>query len=408
MALVHARDSYGDLSEIQRKLQEEKELQQENGDNSNRNNNLMIGFLWKKNPGTHDHDVSFYELCLDSHAEDDNEWPVWEMSSNSALTAKNEHIEGSHHLIHECERIFTVPEIYYDLQQQQNQNNDHAIAAPQECNFLDCLVPWKKQKSGPNFLHDVRLPNVEIGGADVGDHLSKKVEQSNVERNRKTPKGIMRRTSMAVQMYLGMPASKRQSFTPSMYKIKMENGSDLSDDHHERGGEEKRRVSFIGNDGRNIFTLGSIEENDEMIRVPRSIIGSKKNRRVHFSELKRVLKIRKFTPDEALDVWFQREDFDHFKAEMTLLIQETEANKELAEDWLLDPEEVQRRRSTASLNELGLNSVSGSENKPHINRSSTSSIGSASNCTKSRAWWHVSKSGILLLLLVSKLTDLCT
>mmetsp|Transcript_17326 Transcript_17326/g.36159 ORF Transcript_17326/g.36159 Transcript_17326/m.36159 type:complete len:612 (+) Transcript_17326:190-2025(+) len=384
MALVFARDSYGDLSEIQRKLQEEKEIQAKNGDKSNSKSNGMISLLWKKNTGTHDHDISFYEFCQDSHLEGDNESPIWEMTSESTLTTKNKIIEGSRHSILECERIFTVPEIYYDLQQHHSRQNDCMIAAPQECNFLDCLVPWKKQKPGPDFSRDVRLP---IAGADDEDCLSQKIEHPGVECNRNTPKGIMRRTSMAVQMYLGMPAAKRQYFTPSMYKIEVEDSLDSSHDRDERGGEDKRRVSFIGNSGRNIFTVGSIEENDKLNRVPHSI-GCKKDRRVHFSELKRVLKIRKFTPDEALDVWFQREDFDHFKAEMTLLIQETEANKELAEDWLLDPEEVQRRRSNASLNELGHNYVNGDENKTHINRSSTSSIGSASNCTKSRAWWH--------------------
>ena len=133
---------------------------------------------------------------------------------------------------------------------------------------------------------------------------------------------------MAVQLYLGMPMSVRRSFTPSMFKVRLEdecdensvvdesNGGGAGAGGAEQGGtRNRRRVSIIGNNNQH-YALGGNHMNtsneDNIKKV------NKRRYKVHFGELKQVLRVRKFTPQEAIDVWFQREDFDYFKNEMTV------------------------------------------------------------------------------------------
>ena len=382
MALAYARDSCGDLSEIHRRLQEEDH-------ESGGSDSLFkgISLQWKKakkSPGNSQDDQqqeqtqllgvasenSLYEFVQDNSVEDEEEWPMWEMTGEEAWI-DSWGTEASPP-INECERIFTVPEVYNELQKQQELKHDVNFILgtrkqSEDCNLFNCFAPWRQQQNPTDtFVHHPSLTNITD-------------DQEQVEKPQL--KTAMKRTSMAAQLYQGMPASMRQSFVPSMYKV-LDFDSSEKNIAGGNGGEEnrKKRVSIIGNDRNQIFSVGSNDETDS--KTVRDNTISKRNRRIHFSELKRVLKMRKFTPEEAYDVWYQREDFDHFKAEMTLLIQENEANKEVAEDWLLDPVEVQRRRSSSQIEPLEGMDDDVTDNGT-LERSESST-----NRTKSRAWWH--------------------
>ena len=105
--------------------------------------------------------------------------------------------------------------------------------------------------------------------------------------------------SLAVEMYMNIPAKQRQSFNPSLYKIRV-----IKDGR-------ANHPAMMGDNHQMMYGYGSITTMSSSSRRRRDNIHGK--RRVHFSELKRVLKIRKFTEEEASDVWYQREDFAHFK-----------------------------------------------------------------------------------------------
>eukprot|EP00984_Skeletonema_dohrnii_P033681 scaffold31033_cov72-Skeletonema_dohrnii-CCMP3373.AAC.1 len=200
---------------------------------------------------------------------------------------------------------------------------------------------------------------------------------------------------MAVELYSGMPPSIRQSFAPSMFKIRFSEGVNTHNNTYDENRSEQT-ASLVGYDHRYVYSLGRDRINNTGNTASSSPAPSiqKRNYKVHFSEIKRVLKVRKFTPDEALDVWFQRDDFDHFKAEMTLLIQEVEASRELAEVWLdaksssvSSDASDSKREGTGNTSSDGHSSASSAQHSAgtkEIGHHRKGSIGRG----KARAWWH--------------------
>ncbi|KAL7478716.1 hypothetical protein ACHAW6_004467 [Cyclotella cf. meneghiniana] len=310
-----------------------------------------------------------FELEDEGDQEEDDA-PIWEMdgtkgwsgerrdgsSSDAAASASFADAEGNlyytdtiprndeqHRCIAECERIFTVPEVFDDIMKSTWEGNIWRWSAL----FNNC---WNSRERFNNHAFRDSIPGNSITSVDDEQNIDGTTDQK------------MKRMSMAVQLYMDMPASTKQSFNPSLYKIRLgeENGTGrtaIVGDHHQRFCSESLYGAINTNENHhhhsNIHTTKRPDK-----------------RHVHFSELKRVLKIRKFTPEEATQVWYQREDFDHFKAEMTLLIRDMEASKELAAIWL-DSEEAERRRSTGKLDN--------SSGKDAKNKTSH---------TKSRSWWH--------------------
>eukprot|EP01082_Thalassiosira_pseudonana_P009062 g8103.t1 g8103 contig27:194661-196694(+) len=443
-----ARDSVSDLLQVKQEQQNQQQLQiHQNGGaniskdalNSNGSSGRPISFRLKQRGGVtgnnvdggdgshrqhrlqlaqHQHvdctddrgtyDDFCYEPIERGDDYDDDHWPLWEMTGDgdpwsvTATTNNNTNAASSkdfldsfgnaytdvntcqpgddtHSSIVECERIFTVPEVYNELTNLSALELRHDR---EDCSIFNCLAPWRQSSASFASSSHVSLPlEQSANGAFLGT-----INGRQNTHQRSNPKGVIRRTSMAVQLYLGMPASVRRSFTPSMYKVQLEDDEWGDAGDNTTGGGRKKRASIIGSDHHQIFTM----DEDDVERIETSndnnnnnnnnnsnISVTKKMNRVHFSELKRVLKVRKFTPDEAIQVWFQREDFDHFKAEMTLLIQESEASRELAEIWL-DASECERRRSSSELN--------GRDN------SNNSNVGKGArgtaHHTKSRSWWH--------------------
>ena len=287
---------------------------------------------------------------LDELNQEEDDAPVWEMDQcndghlhlqvegNASSTFADE--DGNvysavpkepHRSMAECERIFTVPEVLDDILMGRVRRRNGWL-----CNlFGHCLSGRESHKRCKNAFKS------PITGQETID-LN---EEDNITDRSQDEK--LKRMSLAVQLFMNMPATARKSFNPSLYKVRL----DID-------GNETTRASIVG-DHHQIFGsgYGSIPTERHHCDIP--------SRHVHFSELKRVLKVRKFTQDEASDVWYQREDFAHFKAEMTLLIRDMEASKELAALWL-DSEESAVRRSSESTDKL--NESNGSKTK--------------------KAWWH--------------------
>jgi hypothetical protein len=283
-----------------------------------------------------------FELC---EQDDDDDTPIWEMDDSHAWRTSdaensfaddegNVYVHSAdrtrhHWSIADCERIFTVPEVFDDIM------TSRKGGLVLLCHVFDTCRGRRESFKRNAFSQPAALENEDLLA-------------ENGTRDQK-----MKRMNLAVQLYMNMPPSKRQSFNPSLYKIRLDGWDGgtqtaaIVGDHHQIFGSHYGAITTEAYH-RNIHT----------------------HRRVHFSELKRVLKVRKFTSDEASDVWYQREDFAHFKAEMTLLIRDMEASKELAAIWL-DSEESERRRSMESSENL--NPTPGNECK---------------NNHKSRAWWH--------------------
>ena len=285
---------------------------------------------------------STYELGDDS---DDDDAPIWEMDMSDALSSNTASMandsfadeEGNvysalshetHKSIAVCERIYTVPEVFDDIM-------TNCKRKGQIYNLFSECCGAKESYKRNVFRDSITGQTVTFEDEESLVHLTKDQK--------------MKRMSMAVQLYMNMPTSSKQSFNPSLYKVHLD-------------GEDKttQQAVIVGNQHDQKFEsqYGSIRESATSCRNMK--------RRVHFSELKRVLKIRKFTANEASNIWYQREDFANFKAEMTLLIRDMEASKELAAIWL-DSEESERRRSMESSENLNKD-----DSKPH----------------KSRAWWH--------------------
>ena len=170
--------------------------------------------------------------------------------------------------IAECERVFAVPEVFQDVMG--IEGRQHWLFP---CNILaDCC-----------------------DGADE-DRKRGAVSDNPFDTNNLTTQQKMERMSLAVEMYNNIPAEDRRRFSPSLYKIRVVTDGRAS--HPAMVGENHQLYGYGS------VTTASRRNRDGSIRA---------DRRVHFSELKRVLKIQKFTEEEASDVWYQREDFAHFK-----------------------------------------------------------------------------------------------
>jgi len=379
MGLENARDSYNDLLQMQLQQQAAQGKQQRRQEEGK----LMSG--QKQTSGSlalSSLEDLLYEPC--DVEEDEDHWPVWEMAgdvtwrdqgsrvpSSKAASTISAGANGGMLPISECERIFTVPEVYEEMQRH-NSSRLSSMMLPQDSSIdagdegacqhiLSCFNPWRRSNQGVLVIDDDTFKS-------LSETMSMNDIQEGNQREQK-PSGVMKRTSMAVQLYLGLPSSERQSFTPSTYKIRLDNDAAA-------GGGRNLRASIIGSDRRKIYVKDMDDINDEVAcggNTDEITAASQNKNRVHFSELKKVLHIRKFTPDEAVDVWFQREDFDYFKNEMTLLIQQDCTSQELAAAWLDAKQNGQRNRSAdRSSKETGDTSI-------------TRTNSSTSN---SRSWWH--------------------
>lgn len=405
--LINSSDSFVDLLQVKQEKQERQQRQQEGKltkGESNEGLKTQSSFWAKKgdaslaeaSSATSDGFAAYEDLCAYEpcgvEEEDQEHWPMWEMTREDPWRDRDSNISyaaaavsgenGNNNLdrissIAECERIFTVPEVYDEMQRQNStrlfsvvlRDDSSSNGSDQgPChNILNCFNPWKQPTQVVNLDRDSFPNNAFV------DTMSQEQDQHHLN-----PTGVIKRSSMAVQLYLGMPASRRKSFTPSLFNIRL----DEEDEGELGGGDRRKRASIVGNDNLQIFDMGmngnsvnttaSTEENGNK----ETTAANKKKYRVHFSELKQVLRIRKFTPEEAIYVWFQRQDFDYFKNEMALLVQQDGASRELAEN-LLEAKESQHRRDSQSSN----TGEEGGDERPDSNAGS-------SPPRKSRAWWH--------------------
>ena len=424
MGFSNAKDSFADLLDVQeQKRQEQARPGLNNGGGRQESNKKETSFRLGKNPdgGAGEGPVSSptlggggggvinardsfpdllrmqqaakaqtddprYEPVEVSKEQDEDEWPIWEMTELSAwrrgapksipCVAPSRNKCQSPPLS-ECERLFTVPEVYAELQTSSRRPSSMALRYPddeetcgEECSSIfSCLLPWA---TTPQF------PGAENFGARQRSLLS-------LERERKrqmvaSEESALELSSMAVHIYLSMPSLTRRSFAPSMFKVSMDRA--------------KGRTASMTGENQRLFIEG---EGEKLDRKPPE---DKKKYRVHFSELKRVLRVRKFTPEEASAVWFGRYDFEHFKAEMTLLIQEEECQRELAEAWLDTTgrynESLRRRQSPNSQDEDyeeekkdGVDHAENNSDDLCIQEAKSDvSSGSTGSSGKPKAWWH--------------------
>lgn len=299
-----------------------------------------------------ENDAPIWEMDMSSHpwssTSDDNEKSFADEEGNVYSAVKAHHLS-----IADCERIFTVPEVFDDIMS--GNYNTGLLRRILRCEILRSCWGRVHSSSDHNKRHAFR-------DSVTGQTIQLNEEVLYAERGTQDQK--MKRMSLAVQLYMDMPPGTRQSFHPSLYKVR------LCDDNNDDEGSEllhhpQQQAAIVGDHhqiyGRHYDAI-TTEGYHRAIHA---------HRKVHFSELKRVLKIRKFTQEEAVDVWYQREDFAHFKAEMTLLIRDAETSKELAAMWL-DSEESERRRSLESSENL--NDEAGKKD--------------VSSSHKARPWWH--------------------
>ncbi|KAL3805610.1 hypothetical protein HJC23_005854 [Cyclotella cryptica] len=378
MVLHNASDSLADLLQIKQEREMQQLLQKPSAATATLRDTTdtrvvkkQMSFRKKQNHERSYEDFCFEQFELDEEGDqEEDDAPIWEMdgtegwsgerrqasSTDVAVSASFSDAEGNlyytdaiprneglHLSIADCERIFTVPEVFDDILKSPCKGN-----VWRWCALFD--ICWNSEE---------RFKNRAFRDSVTGKSIILDDDEQNVDG---TMDQKVKRMSMAVQLYMDMPASTRPSFNPSLYKIRLgeENGTGratIIGDHHQRFGLESQYGA-----------TNKVESHSHQSNIHKTKRPDK--RRVHFSELKRVLKIRKFTPDEATQVWYQREDFDHFKAEMTLLIRDMEASKELAAIWL-DSEEAERRRSTGKLG-----------------NSSGRDVNNKACHTKSRSWWH--------------------
>ncbi|KAL9182386.1 hypothetical protein ACHAXT_013038 [Thalassiosira profunda] len=437
MGLENARDSYVDLLEIKRSQQERRENRQVPQPRERRFDVQPLAkrtsFRVRRDvgaggagegaggvpgpaedgggPGASEGGFAFsydepcYEPC-EVEDEDEESWPVWEMAGvadpwrggeGGKVDLSSVTVGGAgrgsfgggderkNTSIAECERIFTVPEVYEEMQHQramrmssmvlrEDSRSGDSGGGPCE-GILNCFAPWKQHQS---------IHSHSGGKSAFVDTASAKndEEEGDEELN---PRGIMKRSSLAVQLYLGLPASMRRSFTPSLFKVRRPGLEDaksggssrasLVGDNYVRDGQV---IAMGVNGGSSAHAKSNVRsDNANGARAER-----KKSFKVHFSELKRVLRVHKFTEDQAVEVWFQREDFEFFRNEMTLLVQEDGASRELAEVWL-DANEWERRRSSTGDGSDDNNDEGGDgAYAPRHNRDDSNAS------TRSRSWWH--------------------
>ena len=328
----------------------------------------------------------FYEPW-DVDANDEDQLPIWEMTGNdpyddslAAGVGENSNIPYSNtSSIAECERIFTVPEVYEEMQMREQsalklmRNNSNFDGSDQEpCdNIFSCFNPWKQSATSIIGVrgHDSR--NAMPG------HLNCVLSEISTllhEGEGQSLKGAMKRSSLAVQLYLSMPPSSRLSFHPSLYKVCLDDIVEEKDD----GGPAnvRKRASIVGYDHNVTYAVGMT--NGVGSKASSTLVNSKK-RKVYFSELKLVLRVRKFTPQESIDIWFQRDDFEYFRSEMTLLVQESEASRELAQVWFEAHENGQKGKGQL------LEACEGGLGDSH---GRNSSVGSSDKHYISSSWWH--------------------
>lgn len=100
-----------------------------------------------------------------------------------------------------CERIFTVPEVYDDLQcglvsdlipnGGMNGINGGDVVGPCS-NIFHCFNPWKQPQAQTAHQNNAF--------------------QANISPQQQQPKDLIQRSSMAVSNYLNLPPSKRKTY----------------------------------------------------------------------------------------------------------------------------------------------------------------------------------------------------
>jgi hypothetical protein len=409
MGFEHARDSYADLNNIKNEQHDQK--QRLGGifiETSGKSSKNQTSFRKKDGPRVAQDAKSatsgyggcgcgcasgesadyglFYEPC---EIDDVDELPIWEMTgrnnswkTDDSISAAGDDTSGHYSetpSIAACERIFTVPEVYEEIRLRDHSgcklSGSKSIfgGSDQEpCdNIFHCFNPWKRS-----------LPPILEGlDADARNFTPGYLHLLPCEKSIPIQKGeqqnlmcATKQSSLAVQLYLEMPASYRQSFHPSLYKVSMD------DSVEKGGGSGRRRARIVGYD--HYITYPTSGMTDATDPKASSRLASSKKRKVYFSELKCVLRIRKFTSQESIEIWFQREDFEYFRSEMTLLVQESEASKELAQVWFKAHES--KRKGMSQTSETCEEGVHDS----YDCSTDDSSVDSSSKGARSRSWWH--------------------
>ncbi|KAL7493830.1 hypothetical protein ACHAWT_003074 [Skeletonema menzelii] len=420
MGFENARDSFNDLREMSRRQTSNKQQKHQKDGGEKKTSflfqkkatvdgggggsglhgtsdslNDLRRINYRKGPPSPGWNNYGFESSDHNDVDSEDNWPIFEMiasdgrenntaavspgaSSNGGITTAPPMID--------CERICTVPEVFEELKSTKTLHQLSSLvlrdippppSALEPCqNFLHCLTPWNKQQQEdqPSHYNDAFIDSQYLSQEKVNP---------------------IKRTAMAVELYSGMPPSIRQSFAPSMFKVRFNKVNTQNDTFDEIMSE--LTSSLVGYDHRYVYSLGRDRINNTGNTASSSPAPSteKRNYKVHFSEIKRVLKVRKFTPDEALDVWFQRDDFDHFKAEMTLLIQEVEASRELAEVWLnaksssvSNDEQDPKREETGNSSSDGHSSASSAQHSVDTNENGHHRSKGTIGRGKARAWWH--------------------
>lgn len=199
--------------------------------------------------------------------DDDENWPIW------VCIVDDDTDKNSKPNISECERIVPVPEIAFA----EEDDAEEKEAADAKKSAFDCFNPWNKltersaRKKSVPIEGDMPTPPARLPGRKGG---------------------VIKRTSMASQKYMGMPIATRTVFQPATYR--------------------NREL-------RSSFAFAS---------------GKKKFRSVRFNESKRVLKMEKIRHEEAQQVWYSYEDFDRFKLAMRVLIRAEEGPAEYTKQCL--------------------------------------------------------------------------
>jgi len=319
-----ARDSYVDLLEIKAKKEDESKKKLTKTTSISRRERIVDNLL---NGNTEKRQTSFrpssqskrsepqsinnkvnitYEpVEIDEESDDDINWLIWEMTTSNPWRDNISTMEERVTSIAACERIFTVPEVYDDLQYGLVRNlsslvlrdnsstttsiNGGDVVGPCS-NILHCFNPWKQQlQTAPNDAFQAYNPQEQL--------------------NNNSPQDLIQRSSMAVSNYLNLPPSQRKTYIPSMFNTTSIDNNNIN---------HKKKSNLKGCMKRPTSTIPSSTTNTK----------SKSNKyRVHFAEIKRILRITKFTPSEQIQVWYQKVDFDYFKNEMTLLIQQDGASR---------------------------------------------------------------------------------
>jgi len=315
MSLENARDSYVDLLMIKAKKEDEskKKLTKTTSSSSRRErivDNLLNGNTEKRQTSFRPsikgepqstnkvNNITYEPVEIDEDSDDIN-WLIWEMTTSNPWRNNISSMEERTTSIAACERIFTVPEVYDELQHglvgdlsslvlRDNSSGTNGINGGEEgpcSDILHCFNPWNQQITAPNDAFQDYNPQDQ-------------------------PQDLIQRSSMAVSNYLNLPPSTRKVCIPSMFNTTTTttNNNTIINKKANLKGCMKRPSSTIPSSTTNTKSKS-------------------KYKRVHFAEIKRILRITKFTSSEQVEVWYQKVDFDYFKNEMTLLIQQDGASR---------------------------------------------------------------------------------